>query len=211
LEAYNASRSFDFRVKLFGFVQTLTPDRQTGDSDVLPIAPYGADVRKSMKLQWVDFSTGDPTALDWHGTAMAGTIGVTRLAYYVENYAKHPEAKAADWDGNPAGPDTIGMLYRLAVRSHKLARIGKEVDRLDEDEGAALEPEQPIEYARDDLAEDIAYLAQFSRAEIAAEIGMTERRWRDIARGITRPRDATATRIAAAATERRDNRRGTED
>jgi hypothetical protein len=65
--------------------------------------------------------------------------------------------KAADRDGNPAGAETIGLLGRLQVRSKKLARIGKEVDRLDEDEGAALEPEQPVEYKRDDLAEDIEY------------------------------------------------------
>ena len=84
------------------------------------------------------------------------------LNEYVERYHRHPEAKAADQNGNPAGPETIGLLGRLRVRSRKLARIGKEVDRLDEDEGAALEPEQPIEYERDDLAEDIAYLAHVS-------------------------------------------------
>ena len=84
-----------------------------------------------------------------------------RLADYVDDYQRHPEAKAADRDGNPAGPETIGLLGRLRVRSKRLARIGKEVDRLDEEEGAALEPEQPIEYERDDLAEDIEYLATF--------------------------------------------------
>jgi hypothetical protein len=60
---------------------------------------------------------------------MAGTIGVMRLADYVDDYQRHPEAKAADRDGNPAGPETIGLLGRLRVRSKKLARIGKEVDR----------------------------------------------------------------------------------
>jgi hypothetical protein len=164
LDAYNKLRSFDFKVKPFGFVQTVSPDRQTGETDLLPIAPFEADVRKSMKLQWVDFNTGNPIRLDWHGTALAGTMGVMRLADYVENYQRHPEAKAADRDGNPAGPETVGLLGRLRVRSRKLARIGKEVDRLDEYDGAALEPEQPIEYERDDLASDIAYLAQFPQA-----------------------------------------------
>src|SRR5579863_10153818 len=108
-------------------------------------------------------NSGNSIRLDWHRTAMAGTIGVTRLADYIDSYQNHPEAKAADRHGKPAGPDTIGLLYRLGVRSRKLARIGKEVDRLDEDEGAALKPELPVEYVRDDLAEDIAYLAQFRR------------------------------------------------
>ena len=31
LEVYNKPRSYDFRVKPFGFVQTITPDRQTGE------------------------------------------------------------------------------------------------------------------------------------------------------------------------------------
>lgn len=203
LEAYNQTRSFDFRVKPFGFVQTVTPDRETGTADVLAIAPYEADVRQSMKLQWVDFNTGNPIRLDWHRTAMAGTIGVTRLADYVANYQRHPEAKAADRFGNPAGSDTIGLLRRLAVRSRKLARIGKEIDRLDEDEGAALEPEQPIEYERDELAEHIDYLAQFPQKDVARNIGMSERRWRDIAQGKTEPRASTAGRISRVANERR--------
>ena len=44
------------------------------------------------------------------------------------------------------------------MRSEKLVRIGEDVDRLDQDEGASLEPGQPVEYERDDLAEDIDYL-----------------------------------------------------
>jgi len=191
LEAYNKPRAYDFRVKPFGFVQTITPDRQRGDTDVLPIAPFETDVRKSMKLQWADFNSGDPIRLDWHRTGMAGTVGVMRLADYVDEYQRHPEAKAADRDGSPAGTETIGLLGRLCVRSTKLARIGKEVDRLDEEEGAALEPEQPIEYERDDLAEDIEYLSQFPQAATARDLGLTERGWRKIMK--TRPNSKAAT------------------
>jgi hypothetical protein len=128
-----------------------------------------------MRLPWVDFNTGNPLRLDWHGSAMAGTIGVTRLADYAEGYQKHPEAKAADQDGNPGGTDTIGLLGRLPVRSKRLARIGKEVDRLDEDEGSSLEQELPIEYERNDLADDIVYLAQFAQQSTAQDLGLTER------------------------------------
>lgn len=195
LDAYNKPRSYDFRVKPFGFVQTIVPDRQMGNSDVLPIAPFEADVRKSMKLQWVDFNTGDPVRLDWHGTATAGSIGVMRLADYVDDYQRHPEAKAADPAGNPAGPDTVGLLGRLRVRSTKLARIGKEVDRLQEDEGASLEPEQPIKYERESLAEDIAYLAMFPQEPTARDLGLTVRGWRNLIKGRSKPRDPTTRRI----------------
>ncbi|MFY9737874.1 MAG: hypothetical protein WAK11_02370 [Candidatus Cybelea sp.] len=199
LEAYNKPRSYDFRVKPFGFVQTIVADRQTGETDVLPIAPYEADVRKSMKLQWVDFNT-DPIRLDWHRTGMAGTIGVMRLADYVDNYQRHPEAKAADREGNPAGPETVGLLGRLRVRSKKLARIGKEVDRLDQDEGASLEPDQPVEYERDDLAADIDYLATFPQVATARDLGLTERGWRKIIRVRPKSRDTTVQRIKEIAT-----------
>jgi hypothetical protein len=91
----------------------------------------------------------------------------------------------------------------LRVRSEKLVRIGKEVDRLDQEEGASLEPDQPVEYELDTLAEDIAYLAQFPQKETASAIGMSDRRWRDIARGIAKPRDSTAARIAQVACEGR--------
>jgi hypothetical protein len=195
LEAYNKPRSYDFRVKPFGFVQTIAPDRQTGENDVLPIAPFETDVRKSMKLQWVDFNSGDAIRLDWHRTGMAGTIGVMRLADYVDEYQRHPEAKAADRDGNPAGPETIGLLGRLRVQSKKLARIGKEVDRLDEEQGAALEPEQPVEYERDDLAEDIEYLATFPQVATARDLGLTERGWRKIIKGDVSPLTRTLARI----------------
>jgi hypothetical protein len=130
---------------------------------------------------------------------MAGTIGVTRLAGYVEGYQKHPEAKAADQDGNPAGSETTGLLGRLRVRSKHLARIGKEVDRLDEDEGAALEPELPVEYECDQLADDIDYLAQFPQVRTAHDLGITERGWRKIIKRKAAPLVATAGRIREAA------------
>jgi hypothetical protein len=46
----------------------------------------------------------------------------------MDHYHRQAEAKAADRDENPVGPDTIGLLRRLRVRLTKLARIGKEVD-----------------------------------------------------------------------------------
>lgn len=58
----------------------------------------------------------------------------------------------------------MGLLEWLRVRSKKLARIGKEVDRLKEDEGASLEGLERKEYLgapRYDLADDIAFLASF--------------------------------------------------
>jgi hypothetical protein len=203
LHAYNKTRSYDHRVKPFGFVQTVIPATTIRTEDPLPIAPFEADLAKAKRLPWVDFNTGEPLRLDWHGSHLDGTLPVMRLNDYIERYHRHPEAKAADRDGSPAGPDTLGLLGRLRVRSGKPARIGKEVDRLDQDEGAALEPEQPIEYERDDLAEDIGYLAAFPQEPTADDLGLSPRRWRDILKGKAKPHRATGEAISRIASQYR--------
>jgi hypothetical protein len=133
----------------------------------LPIARFEADLAKAKRLPWVDFNTGKPLRLDRHGSHTDGTP-VIRLNKYIETYHRHPEAKAADQNGNSAGPDTVGLLGRLRVRSEKLVRFGKEVDRLDQDHGASLGPDWPAEYERDDLAGDIDYLSHLAQKAIAA-------------------------------------------
>jgi hypothetical protein len=116
---------------------------------MLPIAPFERDLAKSKRLQWVDYNTGQPIRLDWAGSGLEDRIQVTRLGEYVHQYQEHPEAKAADWKGDPAAADTIGGLERLKLRSKHLVRIGKEVDRLNQEDGAALAPDRPTEYKCD--------------------------------------------------------------
>jgi hypothetical protein len=194
LGEYNKGRSCEHRIKPFGFVQSITPALITSD-DILPIAPFEADLAKSKRLPWVDYNTGDALRLDWNGSGMEGTIPVTRLSEYVDQYQRHPEAKAADWKGDPAGADTIGLLGRLRLRSIRLTRIGKEVDRLDQEEGASLEPDRPVEYERDELAEDIAYLAQFPQEAMAGDLGLSARGWRNLVKSVSQPRGTTVKRI----------------
>jgi hypothetical protein len=180
LEAYNRQRSYDFRVKPFGFVQTTAPDRKTDGNDVLPIAPFETDVRKSMTLQCVDFNTGDPIRFGLASHRYGRRSGSCAWPITLTTASRIRRPRPPIGRAIPAGPKTIGLLGRLRVRSKRLARIGREVDRLDEEEGAALELEQPIEYERDDLAEDIEYLAPFPQAGTARELGLTERGWRKI-------------------------------
>jgi hypothetical protein len=114
-----------------------------------------------------------------------GSVIGRRLNDYIEGYHRHPEAKAADQNGNPAGPDTVGLLGRLRVRSEKLARIGKEVDRLDQDEGASLESLDPAEYTSSGATLEwaLGVLRPEPANEIAPLIGMSDKRFRDIRRG----------------------------
>jgi hypothetical protein len=122
-----------------------------------------------------------------------------RLSDYIYDYARHPEAKAADQNGTPADAETTGVLRRLRLQCCRIVRIGKEVDRLGDDDGAALGPDRPFEYEYNNLAEDIAYLAQFPQAATAAELEISERGWRKIIKGMVKPLAATAERIQRAA------------
>ena len=199
-ERFNRERTYDFRVKPLGFLQAVSPALETGAQDMLPIAPFETDLVRSKRLAWIDFHTGKPMQLDWSGSHLAGTIPVMRMSEYIEQYRRHPEAKAADHDGNPAGPETRGVLGRLAVRSVRLARVGKEIDRLDQDAGAALEPDEPVEFdERSDLAEDIACLARFPQEAAARDIGISVRGWRDILKGRAGPRESTAASVHGVA------------
>ena len=63
--------------------------------------------------------------MDPFETDLAKSLAVRRPNEYIELYHRHPEAKAADQNGNPAGSDTAGLLGRLRLRSEKLTRIGK--------------------------------------------------------------------------------------
>jgi hypothetical protein len=180
---YNRTRSYDFQVKPFSFLQAATVTSYLGE-EVLPVAPMEFDLRKARKVPWTDFGTGKPVKLDWDGTAYAGTVPVMTLAEYVEGYARHPESKAADAEGNPAGEDTRGFLGRLHLTSGAPTHIGKEIDRLDEVEQTTLEDELPIAYdERDELAWAIEIVASMPRKDAARELGVSVRRLQDIIKG----------------------------
>ena len=60
-------------------------------------------------------------------------------------------------------------------------------------------PEQPVEYERDDLAEDIEYLATFPQVATARDLGLTERGWRKIIKRRPNSKAATVDRIREVA------------
>jgi len=198
LKAYNKGRSYEHRVKSYGFVQTVTPAVIVGSDDVLPIAPFELDLAKSKRLPWINFYTGKALRLDWNGDYDAETVPVKRMDEYIEEYRRHPEWKAAELDGRPAAADARGILGHLVVRSLRPDHVGKEIDRLDQDEGASLDQDGPVVYERDDLRSDIAFLAQFPQEQVARELRISVRRWRDILKGKARPRKATKNAIVDA-------------
>jgi hypothetical protein len=183
--AFNQGKVYDRQIKPFNFLQTITPVIETG-ARVRPIAPFERDVRRSCKLAWTDLESKRPVDLDWNEQGRPGSIPVMRFDEFIGNYARHPEAKAAGPDGRPAGPDTQGVLGRLHLTDGQPRRIGKEVDRLDEDQEYSLESLDPTEYraTRETLEWALGVLEQEPATEIAPLVGMSERRFRDIRRGL---------------------------
>jgi hypothetical protein len=198
LRRYNASRSYAHRLKPFNFVQVLTPNINVGSRDILPLAPFERDLAKARRLPWIDVHSGRAIAIDWANAGYAGTLGIVTLAEYIERYAEHPENKAADNDGRPADATYRGMLYRLHLYAARRSHIGKEVNRLDEDAGTALEAGNVETYTpreRHGLESAIAAIATRRPADVAAELGVSERRLRDILKRRAIPRRALRQRI----------------
>jgi hypothetical protein len=62
--------------------------------------------------------------------------------------------------------------------------------------GATLDVERPVEYQCDALQGGVAILSRFRRREVASELRISERAWRSIATGTSKPRRATRDRNA---------------
>ncbi len=170
---FNRAKTYDFSIKPYGFLQTITPAAEMGDS-VQPIAPFERDLAKTRRLHWCDFRTGKPVSLDWEGNAHAGTVPVMRLDEFIAQYAEHPESKAAGPDGLPATSETRGLLGRLHLTDGEPTRVGKEIDRLDEGEGDSLERDEPFVYDDPDNREfewALGALTTRPRAAVARELG----------------------------------------
>jgi hypothetical protein len=178
----NKSKGYDFKIKPFGFLQAVTEAIKVGKASLQPIAPFERGLNESKKLPWTDYKSGEIVTLDWEETAFAGTVPVTRLDEFIHDYRRHPEAKASDRNGEAAGKETRGVLGRLHLSGGPPRRIGKEVDRLDEDDEFTLDRPDPAQYASSHATLEWALqvLSDQPASGIALRIGMSERRFRDI-------------------------------
>ena len=191
--AFNRGKVFDHQIKPFGFLQTITAAVETGKA-VRPIAPFERDLSRSRNLAWTDLESEKPLHLDWDGHCHVGAIPVMRLDEFIANYALHPEAKAAGPDGRSSTERTWGVLGRLHLFDGPPIRIGKEVDRLDQDEDAALGDMDPAEYTarKYTLEWALGILEDEPASKLAPLIGMSERRFRHIRRGLVKRTRATS-------------------
>lgn len=181
----NRGVTYDYKIKPFNFLQAVTPALEFRKKASQPIAPFERGLLESKMLPWSDYRTGKPVSLDWDGNAYAGTIPVTRLDEFISGYERHSESKAAASDGTPANEETRGVLGHLQLMGGAPRRIGKEVDRLDEDQEFILDRLDPAEYtsSRATLEWALETLSDEPATKIAQLVGISERRFRDIRRG----------------------------
>jgi hypothetical protein len=114
-----------------------------------------------------------------------------------EKYAAHPEAKALGPDGRPCGRGTVGLLQRRPVTAGEIKLIGKESNRLEDRFTGLLTIDELDErltvYHDDDgwrrftrpKLNEIA--DRIGQRAMAREIRISERRLRDILKGMAMP------------------------
>ncbi len=110
--------------------------------------------------------------------------------------------EAADAHERPCAKYKAGLVGRLEVRSVQLARVGKEIDRLEEGDGVRLDQRAATTYGVEhprDLTQTCEVLRRFLCSRIAAELGVSERRMRDVLKGRAYPRARFQARMHALA------------
>jgi hypothetical protein len=172
------------------------------------IAPFENDPRKWTKLTWVDRYSGKGYRID--ATGDAGGCGVARVQTYrdvLAAFRTHPEAKSAGPDGEPCGRGTVGLLGRRAVRTAYLVHLGKEANKLEEVEAGLEHDPDEVYTAYADPRRDpwraqvLPVLRQMPSKELAAAVGMSGRRLRDVLSERARPHPDTQAALARFAVE----------
>ena len=112
----------------------------------------------------------------------------------------------ASEDGHPSKAETRGLLGRLELAVNEPERIGKEIDRLDEDEGVTLEDGRPVIYGggtqQSTLARAIAFLGGLPKQVVVPRLPISQRRWRDIKNRRVKIRAALERSLAARVSPR---------
>ncbi|HVA86259.1 MAG TPA: hypothetical protein VNF73_08095 [Candidatus Saccharimonadales bacterium] len=156
----NAGRPYADQVKPFGFLLVGHADPLAalppglGDGPVTPVAPYSTDVAGFLGWDWVDRRTGRPVRVT---TREGGEPGRVRLKTYrdvVEAYVAHHEEKSGRAGARRGRIGSVGVLPRLHVVATEVRHIGKESNKLDEeDQGFALDAEDAFTEYHDGRAQ----------------------------------------------------------
>jgi hypothetical protein len=147
--AYNADRPYDQQTRPFNFGVMSFPKPGQPVSGAL-VAPLVTDPRQWQHLSWrhrgdpsrppVTIRTGDERF------PIPATVVVQSYRDLYTAYREHPETKAATPTGDPVLPGTRGILGTATITATGVDRIGKEANRLTEDDLVDGDDDQPVLY-----------------------------------------------------------------
>jgi hypothetical protein len=131
------------RVKPFGFVLSGQVARLGHPEGVKPtafhlIAPFSKDPAVWASQLWVDTYGGGRYGITTGLSYVAGVVGVKSVATVKAEFLAHGEAKSEGADGEPAGAETRGLLYRRHVSPSVIRLSGKESNVLEMVEAGLL-------------------------------------------------------------------------
>jgi hypothetical protein len=106
----------------------------------------------------------------------------------LERFRYHPESKSAGPDGQQADKGTVGLLGRLHVHALSITHIGKETNRLEQQEQGVLDVDPQVEYRGGGEWETTRpYLDRVSLSELSRRSRVPERRLREYRQGDRQP------------------------
>jgi hypothetical protein len=136
--AFNRGRPYADQVKPFSFVLLAHDDPLSAlppglDRDRLTlVAPFDADPGRWLGLDWRNRVDSRRVRVTIRPDGSPGAVRIRTYGDLLAAYATHPEAKASDPDGRPAGRRLRGRLGYLHLRATSVEHIGKESNQLDE-------------------------------------------------------------------------------
>ena len=154
-----------------------------------------SDPAKWEEMEWIDVH--DPEAGTYLITTRDGRPGMARVDTFADVLAKyetHPESKSLGIGRQPCGRGTIGLLQRRPVTVGAITLIGKESNRIDERSRGEMTVDDVDEllttYEDHDEWHRITLprLRTVGVKHLVDQIGLSERRMRDILGGRTWPR-----------------------
>ncbi|MGI8558533.1 MAG: hypothetical protein ACR2ND_09525 [Solirubrobacteraceae bacterium] len=169
-------------------------------------APYNTDARQWRKLAWTDTYTGNRYRITTTGQTTAGTVRVKTYRDVLNDYRTHSEPKSLAADGAPCDRSTVGLLGRRPVRALTITHIGKEANRLEDQEAGLVHDLNDVltEYRdpKHDPFETLVrpVLREIRVCEVAAAAGVSERTIKAAGAG-TRPRAAASAALIAVAAD----------
>jgi hypothetical protein len=173
------------------------------------VAEYTLDPEQWVALPWIDLYSGksytlrtadDPDAF----VPSPGTIRAQTYRDVLARYPYHPEPKSLGPDGRPCEARTEGLLARRPVCGLSVTHIGKEANRLDDQEAGLVHDLDEVQ-AEYHLAAGTAggetflpLMRQIPATRLAALSGVSLRTIRRARTGRATPRRATREALEAA-------------